>query len=201
MTAKRTALLIAAMVAYQLVFLCLMFIHTGPPYAPSPTTMDRKVYLFYSYSIPSALCFLVIFTSTIFLVYNLKSHRNEAWLKTATGPSSTNAAVANRNAKKEQKAIRLVFAICSLFLVCFAPNAIMFLVTALIVPDLEIYDAYLGSLLQLIFMFCTLCQTVSSSVNIFVYYLLSSNFSAVLKRFFCGRKSDVKLTRPQTVFP
>ena len=189
-TAKRTILLIAAMVVYQLVFLCLMYIHTGPPYTPSTSSMDRKVYLFYSYSIPSTLCFAVIFTSTIFLVYTLKSHRNEAMLKAVIGPSSTNTAVANRTAKRERKAIRFVFVICSLFLVCFAPNTITFLVTVLIVPELELYDAYLGSLLNLIFMLCTLFQTVSSSVNIFVYYSLNSNFRAVFKRFFCGRKSD-----------
>ena len=189
-TSKRTILLIGAMFVYQLVFLCIMYIRTGPPYTPSPTSVDRKVYFFYSYSIPSTLCFVVIFTSTIFLVYNLKSHGNEAWLKAATGPSSTNSAVANRTAKKEQKAIRFVFVICSLFLVCFAPNVLTFLVTTLIFPELDIYDAYLGYLLNLIFMFCTLFQTVSSSVNIFVYYSLNSNFRAVFKRFFCERKSD-----------
>ncbi|RUS74451.1 hypothetical protein EGW08_017789 [Elysia chlorotica] len=45
-TARRTTLLIASMVLYQFVFICLMYIETGPPYIPSPTNgvqqMDEK---------------------------------------------------------------------------------------------------------------------------------------------------------------
>ena len=190
MTTRRITVLIAAMAVYELTFICLMFVYTGPPYVPSPSTNDRKPYMMYSFSIPSFICFVIIFISTIFLVIQLRYYQNQAWLKSAASTNSENTSRSNRNSKKEQRAARLVILICSMFLICFAPNAAMFLATTLIFPDLQVYDPYLGLFAQILFNFSVLFQTMSSSLNLFVYYATSSKYRAEFRRLIFRRSAE-----------
>ena len=132
------------MAVYVLTFICLMFVYTGPPYVPSPSSNDKKPYMMYSFSIPSCACFVVIFISTSFLVTKLRSYRNQSWLKAAVRTKSDDGEKSKKAAKKEQKAARFVVIICTMYLVCFAPNAVMFVASSLILPNLQLYDPYLG---------------------------------------------------------
>ena len=186
MTVQRTALVIAVVIVYEVTFLVIMFVWTGPPYTPSKTsTWNRKPYLMYSFSIPSCACFLVILISTIFLVTRLRSYRNQAaWLNASQNTSSSTNSAANKKAQKEQKAARFVVLICIIYLVCFAPNTIMFLVNVLLLPNLTISDPYLGWLTHILFLFSSLFQTVSSAINIFVYYSMGTKYRKVFRSIF-----------------
>ena len=190
-TSRRVSCLIAVMAAYELTFVCLMFVYTGPPYTPSPSSTDRKPYLMYSFSIPSSIFFVIILISTLFLVTRLRSYRKQAWLKEALGPRRDNpnpnssSSNSSKNDKKEQKAARFVIAICTMYLVCFTPNVAIFVTSSLIFPNLQIYDPYLGWFMQILLTLSLLFQTVSSSVNVFIYYAISSKYRVEFKHLFC----------------
>ena len=171
-----------------------MFVWTGPPYNPSrASSANRKTYLMYAFSIPSCACFLVILISTIFLVTRLGSYRNQAaWLNASQNTSSSTSDAANKKAQKEQKAARFVILICVIYLVCFAPNTIMYLVNVLLLPNLTTADPYLGWLTHILFFFSSLFQTVSSAINIFVYYSMGTKYRTVFRSIFFAGKQELK---------
>ena len=180
MTNRRTTALILFMAAYELTCICLTFVNTGPPYTPLPSIDNKLQYYFlYSFAIPTCVCFPVIFVSTSLLAARLKSHRNQTRLK-----FTSNTTLSNRNAEKEEKATCFVIFICSMYLICFAPNAAIFLTSTLIVPNLQPNDHYLGSFTKVLYTFSVLFQTAYSSLNIFVYYSMSSKFRDGFKRLF-----------------
>ena len=194
MTVQRTALVIAVVVAYELTFVTLMFVWTGPPYLPSRTsTWNRKPYIMFSYSIPSCVCFLVISISTTFLVTRLRSHQDKAsWLNASQDTSYATSGAAKKKAQKEQKVARFVILICVIYLVCFAPNTKMYLVNVLLLSNFTTSDPYLGWLAHILYMFSSVFQIVSSSVNIFVYYSMGTKYRTVFRSIFCAGKKEPK---------
>ena len=177
-TPRRTTALILIMVVYEITFSSLMFALTGPPYdAFHP---KRMIYLICSFSVPSLFCFFIVVIATSILVIRLR--QNLAWrseaAKQPAGDSGT---------PKEQKAARSVTVVCTIFIICFIPN-VFTLVAGLVFPDSDLRDPYYGNLSRLLFIFSMLFQGVNSSVNIIVYYRMSTRYREVFVDLF-WRKS------------
>ena len=171
-TTRRTTGVILAMVKYQATFALLMFAHTPLPYdAPSAR---RKLYYFCSFSAPSCICFVVVLVSTSVLVVRLK--RNIEWRNEASESGYT----------KERKAARSVIAVCTIFIICFLPNVAV-LVISIAYPKFDIRDPYLGNLARVVFIFSFLFQVVNSTVNIFVYYNMSTKYREVFNALLCKK--------------
>ena len=176
-TTRRTTGVILAMVMYQATFALLMFADTPLPY-DAPSTR-RKLYYFCSFSAPSCICFVVVLVSTSVLVVRLK--RNMEWRNEATKQSTSES-----GSTKERKAARSVIAVCTIFIICFLPNVAV-LVISIAYPKFDIRDPYLGNLARVVFIFSFLFQVVNSTVNIFVYYNMSTKYREVFNALLCKK--------------
>ena len=174
MTSRRIAVLILVMVVYEITFTGLLFAHTGPPYdAFHP---KRMLYIICSFSGPSFFCFVIVVVTTSLLVVRLR--QNLAWRNEATKQSAEDSGTS-----KEQRAARSVIAISTIFVACFTPHVIT-LVTGLVYPNYDLRDPYFGNLTRLVFVFCLLFQLVNSTVNILVYYNMSTRYREVFDGLF-----------------
>ena len=173
-TPRRITALILVMVVYEIIFSGLQFAQTGPPYdAFHP---KRMLYFICSFSAPSCICFFIVVFTTSLLVVRLRQNlewRSEA-AKQPAGDSGTS---------KERKAARSVTVICTIFIFCFVPNVIT-LVASLVYPKFDLRDPYLGNLSRLSYIFSLLFQVLNSTVNIFVYYFMSTRYREVFVGLF-----------------
>ena len=180
-TSKRTLFLILTMAAYQTVHIVLLYSYPGPPY--DVTKDERSLLLNSSFSALSFICFFVVLISTALLVVKLK--QNLEWRNKAVQLSNKNSGIS-----KERKAARCVAAICTIFTLCFTPNVALFFL-GIVYPDFMPYDPYLGSLTVVIYAISSMLQVLSSAVNIFVYYRMSTKYREVFKAIFYW-KMDMK---------
>ena len=179
MTPKRTVILILTMVVYQTVFVVLLFVYPGPPY--DVFNQRRALYYNCTFSFPSFICFFVVLVSTTLLVVRLR--QNLEWRNEAAKQSNQSS-----GGSKERKAARCVVAICVIFIICFAPNAAL-IVLSLVFPNFNTHDPYVGSLKRILYGFSSLLQVLSSAINIGVYYRMGTKYREVFDSMFC-RKSD-----------
>ena len=166
------------MVAYQSVLVILLFVHPGPPY--DFYNQRRALYLSCSYSFPSVICFFVVLASTTLLVVRLM--QNLEWRNKAAKQCNNNP-----ENPKEMKAALCVVAICTIFIICFAPNAALF-VASFVYTKFSLFDLYLGNLAKIIYGLSSLLQVLSSAVNIAVYYRMGTKYREVFKALFCGKR-------------
>ena len=184
LTRRRSLCLTLAVVAYHVSFLILIYADPGPPYDAHPERMS--FYYFSLYVIPSTTCFFIVVVSTIFLAIKLR--RSQRWRReTSTQGAKTNL--------KEDKLVRTIVAICTLFIICSFPNASMF-IAQLIYPPLR-YGAsdLLRAVTLRIFDLTLILQSISASTNIFFYYTMSSKF----KKVFCACFSCFATTKSNTM--
>ena len=178
MKPRRIIVFILSMVVYEITFIGLLFAQTGPPYdAFHP---KRMLYFICSFTGPSCFCFVIVLVSTSILVSRLR--QNLEWRNEAAKQSATDSGTS-----KEQKAARSVVVICTIFIICFIPNVIA-LVASLVYPKYDLRDPYLGNLSRLVFIFSMLFQGANSSVNIFVYYRMSTRYREVFVELFSRDK-------------
>ena len=180
-TSKRTVFLILTMAAYQTVHIVLLYSYPGPPYDIQYD--ERSLLLNSSFSVLSFICFFIVLISTVLLVVRLK--QNLEWRNKAAKQSNRNC-----GSLKETKAARCVAAICTIFIMCFTPNvALIFF--GIVYPEFTPHNPYLGSLSVVIYAISSMLQVLSSAVNIFVYYTMSTKYREVFKAiFYC--KMDMK---------
>lgn len=121
--------------------------------------------------------FVVIITCTVILVVRL--HSNAEWrMKSVTLVQADN--VSNRN----QKVARMVIMISGLFIACFVPISILFMAMSM-VPGLSIVGKYRNAVIVIGGLGIVL-ESINSSVNIFIYYRMSSKFRAVFQQLYCA---------------
>ncbi|RUS68752.1 hypothetical protein EGW08_023487 [Elysia chlorotica] len=187
-TPRRMIILILVMVFYQSVFIVLLFVYPGPPY--DILSKRRSLYFIFSLSVPSLICFFVVSVSTVILVVCLKQNLEWRNAATATKQSAQSGqsgqSCQNSGVSKERKAARSVVAICTIFIVCFAPNVALFLMSV-VYPKFTTYDPYLGNLKRILLAISGVMQVMNSSVNILVYYRMSSRYREVFNSLFCRR--------------
>ena len=171
--------MVLAIVAYLMAFLLLLYINTGPPY--DKYVKRQSFYYFCFFAIPSTTCFFIVVITTIVLVVKLR--RNLQWRREAVKNN-------DKSSDKEHKIVRTIIAISTIFVICFFPNVANFFVS-IIYPPFRYDDPYLGNLTIVMFTFSGVFQAISSSINIFFYYRMSSKFKKVFSQtFFCQKKSQ-----------
>ncbi|GFS07255.1 chemosensory receptor A [Elysia marginata] len=160
-------MLVCVLAIFETIFAGLILFTTGPPYA----------YMNWCFSYPSMICFLLVSASTVFLVVRLKA--NLSWRSRLPNQLICSSA-------KEIKASRSVILICWMFIISFIPN--IFLVTAaLVYPEFTLQGPYYKWLVHILAAFAMLFQMISSSVNVFVYYSMSTRFREVFIETFCRK--------------
>ncbi|XP_059177638.1 melatonin receptor type 1A-like [Physella acuta] len=115
--------------------------------------------------------FIIIVVTTLIIVFELQ--RKATWRKTSTG----NKTVSNNKDKKVEK---MVMFISIIFIICYLPCEILFL-WMLIDPEIR-FDGKESNLFKVSVSILYLAETVNASVNIFVYYFMSSKYKQVLKK-------------------
>ena len=170
--------MILIVAVYHATFLILVYADTGPPYNDYPKKL--AFYFFSLYAVPTMACFLIVVFTTMFLVVKLRS--NQRWRQETTTQS-------DKTSDKENKLVRTIIAISVLFIVCSFPNVGM-LITQTIYPRFNYMDPYLGTLITGMFTFSGVFTAVSSSVNIFFYYKMSSKFNKVFNETFSIRTKE-----------
>ena len=181
LTSQKITFILLTIVAYQSVFVFLLYVYPGPPYKiPS---QRRALYFNCSFSFPSFICFFLVLVSTTVLVIRLK--KNLEWRNEAAKQSNQIS-----GGSKERKAARSVVAICTIFIICFTPNIVLF-VLSLGYPTFTVYDPYLGNLKNILYALSSLLQVISSSVNIIVYYRMGTKYREVFTALF--RRERTKL--------
>ena len=160
------------MAVYQSVLIILLYSYPGPPYdVASP---QKVLYFNISFTALTFVCFFIVLITTVLLVVRLM--QNLEWRNKA-------AEHFNKNSLKETKAARCVAAICTIFIMCFTPNVALHF-TGFVYPEIRPHDPYLGSLMVVLYAISTLLQVLSSAVNIFVYYRMSTKYRQVFKVMF-----------------
>ena len=176
-TPKRLTAVISPIATYQLCFLLLVFIRTGPPYDVIPT--ERHIYILCYFHLPSFISFGLVLVSSSFLIIRLK--QSVKW-RSSTGSTSGDSI-------KEEKVVRSVIFVCTLFIICFLPNILIGIVT-LLYPEFNLESPYLGGLTAISYTISFLGQAINSSVNIFVYYSMSTRFREVFRGVFLPDKRN-----------
>lgn len=142
-------------------------------------TQDRETVETVSYAINNVFvpftAFMIITACTGTLVITLR--RKSEWRRASSG-----TAQADRVSVRNQKVAKMVTMISSLFIACFLPLSVLFMAASL-EPELSVDGKYF----QLLFLaggFALLVESVNSSVNIVIYYHMSSKYRTVLREMF-----------------
>ncbi|KAK7002787.1 thyrotropin-releasing hormone receptor [Biomphalaria glabrata] len=114
----------------------------------------------------SILAFVVVIVNTAILVVSLK--RKSEWRKNAT--RSQNETLSNR----EKKTVMLVISVATVLIVCYAPGVTCAFLEIL-VPDFTFYGKQ-ENVYHVIWSFCFLFNSINASINVFVYYKMSSKY-------------------------
>lgn len=138
-------------------------------------TVERISFLVNNAFIPFT-AFLLIIICTIILTFQL--HNKSKWRKKSTTTAQADS-VSNRN----QKVAKMVVTISTVFIVCFVPVSAMSMVI-FIDPRFSIGGTFMNMLL-LIGGLGFVLESINSSVNIFVYYQMSSKYRDVFHECFC----------------
>ena len=162
------------MAVYQLCITLLNIIRTGPPYDVSTGTTERQLYLQLMYNIPTLLCFPVVLITTAFLIVRLK--QSLKWRGTAVNKPDNDSG-------KEKRVVRSVILICSMFICCFLPNLAILTVRASY-PQFSLISPRLKWFVRIFYLFAFFFQTLNSSINIFIYYSMSSRYRGIFKDVF-----------------
>ncbi|XP_012943201.1 growth hormone secretagogue receptor type 1-like [Aplysia californica] len=187
-TVKRTVIVLDSIyVAMIGAFLPVLYaIRLEPLYSPLKNeTKFRIVYipnglaiegvLFLINAISQLTSFSAVIICTIILVQNLIS--KSKWRK-STSSSGDHDSFSNR----DKKVVKLVLFIAIIFIVCFFPSAINFIVSSF-EPEFRSLGKY-WDYLVLAWSFSSSLSATNSAVNIFVYYKMSSKYTQILDKMF-----------------
>ncbi|RUS74385.1 hypothetical protein EGW08_017866 [Elysia chlorotica] len=178
LTPRRVLYLLLTIVAYMVTFLLVFYIDVGAPFINQ--IGKQGFYFFCFFAVPSTTCFFIVLLSTLFLVIRLR--KNLKWRQERSSQSA-------KSSCKENKLVRTIIAISTIFIICFFPNVLNFFVQ-IIHPSFRYLDPYLGTLAVVMFSFSGVTQAISSSINIFFYYRMSSKFKRVFSEtFLCYKKN------------
>lgn len=127
-----------------------------------------------NFTMPS-IAFVIIVVSTVALVIKLRTAAE--WRK-----RSTCQAQEDRVSRRNQKVAKMVVMISTVFIICFIPVCVIML-AAVFEPELS----FGGKYLKISILFCSLgfvLESVNSSMNIFIYYHMSSRYRAIFREMF-----------------
>lgn len=126
-------------------------------------------------AIMQAASFLLLIFFTAILVISLR--RKSKWRT-----SSSSASQKTTFTMRDRKLVRMVTLIAVILILCFTPGMICF--TAMAFEPGFIVGGVHDNLFFVIGSFTFICQTINSSVNIFIYYNMSSNYRDTFNELF-----------------
>ena len=188
-TGKTVVCLIVGMVIYQIAsglprsFAITLKIITSPVTNRTIIVlidMDHGVLLqsfFFSYSIPTFLCFSIVVVGTIFLVRKFKQSRQMRASMTRTGQES------DKISDKDFRLIRSVIFICVVYIIGATPDILISIASG-IHPRMKMNDPYFGNFANALVAIGIFFQAISCSVNIFLYFRMGSRFKKTVKQIF-----------------
>ncbi|XP_035828880.1 G-protein coupled receptor 39-like [Aplysia californica] len=124
--------------------------------------------------------FLIVVTCTAILVRKL-TVKTKWRMQTASGDVDKKEAIA----RKDEKVVKMVVIICVVFVVCYSLSSVN-MALMLFLPDYSVVGPY-RNIFQVVWSFIDTLEGVNSSVNIFVYFKMSSKFRRMFKNTFCCR--------------
>lgn len=140
-------------------------------------TADREKVERFSFVINNVLlpftAFMIIIVCTTTLVVHLR--KKTQWAQKSTSQADS---VSNRN----RRVAKMVVMISSLFIACFVPISFTF-VGMCLEPEFSLSGKY-RELLFIIGGVGLILETINSSVNIFIYYHLSSRYRFMFQQIF-----------------
>lgn len=148
-------------------------------YLEGRETVDTIMFAVNNFFIPLT-AFIVIVVCTVLLVYKL--HKIVRWRQSASKVTTNSS---NRN----QKVAKMVVIISVLFISCFIPLS-MFMLAVAFEPELSLNGKYLNIGLILVGLGFVL-ESINSSVNIFIYYIMSSKYRVTFRVLFCQEKGGL----------
>ncbi|CAG5124061.1 unnamed protein product, partial [Candidula unifasciata] len=143
-------------------------------HSPNHDLVEKVSFTVNNVLIPFA-SFIVIIVCTVALV--IKLHEASKW-RSKSANNVQSDTVTNRN----HKVTKMVVMISSLFIVCFTPVCINFIAMTL-EPELSIGGRYMNVLIMIMGLGFVL-ESINSSMNIFIYYQMSSKFRATFCQLF-----------------
>lgn len=121
------------------------------------------------HSILSIVSFTLVVILTVALVTKLK--KSSEWRKESTAQT----AQLNNVCIREQKTVKMVVLIATVLIVCYTPGTMLTLATFVLGPDLNVLGKYVNICLAS-WSVGYVCQAINSSVNIILYYKMSSKY-------------------------
>ena len=128
-----------------------------------------------SYSIPTFICFVLVSVGTIFLVIKLRQSAEFRRSMAVKRPDKISS--------KERTVSRSVIGICVVYIVCQSPNVIIYLVS-IVYPPAHTMNPVYGNFVFLLLALIMILQAISSSINLFVYFKMMSQYRDTCKKLF-----------------
>ncbi|CAL1543382.1 unnamed protein product [Lymnaea stagnalis] len=145
---------------------------------------------FLMYGILGKLSFLAVILFTVILVLSLR--RKTKWRKKSIFGNRQSEKISNR----DKKTINMIILIALILIVCYTPGIILSMVTVF-EPEFSIIGKYVN-LFFAIWSFGFLFETINSSVNIFLFYKMSSKYRRSFNEMF-SRCIKVKPTGSEDI--
>jgi ABC-type Fe3+ transport system permease subunit len=138
------------------------------------TSMQTVIYVAGSF-LGFSLCFAVI-VFTLVLVVQLK--RKSKWRSKSNMDQARSEAISTR----ETKTMNMVAMIATVCIICYTPS-VAIATTSFIVPEIDLTGKYVN-LFHVLWSCAFVFQAVNSSVNIFLYYKMSTKFRDTFIKIF-----------------
>ncbi|KAK0056197.1 growth hormone secretagogue receptor type 1 [Biomphalaria pfeifferi] len=131
---------------------------------------------FLLYGVLGKLSFMAVIFFTVVLVVSLR--RKTKWRKRSVYGTRHSENVSNR----DRKTIYMIVIIAAILIVCYTPGIVLSMVTVF-EPEFSIVGRYVN-LFFAIWSFGFLFETINSSVNIFLFYRMSSKYRRSFYKLF-----------------
>ncbi|XP_005091363.1 free fatty acid receptor 3-like [Aplysia californica] len=122
--------------------------------------------------------FAIVIVSTV--IIRIKLRQKATWRQTASNSAANSSS--GELPKKERKVVAMVTTISIIFIICFTPVSLLHSAEA-IEPEFDIIGKY-KNLNWILYSFGFLLEAFNSSINIFVYFRMSSKYQEAFRRLF-----------------
>ena len=129
------------------------------------------------YTIPSLVSFTIVVVGTAILVVKLR--QNMRWRESATQKSGKEVS------QKEAKVAQSVVLVCILFVICYSP-CVYIIIKGTMDPHFTFGDPYYEHFIFSYLSVTFFLQSISSSMNMFIYINLSSKYKETFMQVFCA---------------
>lgn len=147
----------------------------GISFQTNRQSIERASFLVNNVSIPFT-AFAIIIVCTVILVVTLR--KKSEWRKKSAVKGQADS-VSHRN----QKVAKMVVIISAMFIFCFVPLSVIFITMSL--DSKFAFDGKYRNVVVLLGGTGFVLESINSSVNIFIYYGMSSRYRNTFRQLFC----------------